>query len=208
MTALDLFLFECLQPLNPNPDSQWLAFFKDNEVLLQIDKDCRYFYSISIVCSLVYFLEQQSSMFFPRALIPIELSSTLQEMISKNITHLKKSINFILSWLFQKTSTPFSCYVFWFEPPTALEIPVLISITLSSKYFQWFLKPSSPFEFPLILLEIGMDISLNHTFLLTSPYPDPLKIVQIVYKVGSTVSVPAAAVRGRGVIQNNNKLLS
>lgn len=53
-----------------------------------------------------------------------------------------------------------------------------------------------------------MDISLNHTFLLTSPYPDPLKIVQIVYKVGSTVSVPAAAVRGRGVIQNNNKLLS
>ncbi|XP_032232579.1 TBC1 domain family member 13 [Nematostella vectensis] len=28
-------------PLNPNPDSRWLGYFKDNEVLLQIDKDCR-----------------------------------------------------------------------------------------------------------------------------------------------------------------------
>lgn len=28
-------------PLNPNPDSQWQTFFKDNEVLLQIDKDVR-----------------------------------------------------------------------------------------------------------------------------------------------------------------------
>ncbi|KAK9886778.1 hypothetical protein WA026_018431 [Henosepilachna vigintioctopunctata] len=28
-------------PLNLNPDSQWQAFFKDNEVLLQIDKDVR-----------------------------------------------------------------------------------------------------------------------------------------------------------------------
>lgn len=28
-------------PLNPNPNSQWSAFFKDNEVLLQIDKDTR-----------------------------------------------------------------------------------------------------------------------------------------------------------------------
>ncbi|PSN44544.1 hypothetical protein C0J52_18385 [Blattella germanica] len=26
-------------PLNSNPDSQWQTFFKDNEVLLQIDKD-------------------------------------------------------------------------------------------------------------------------------------------------------------------------
>ena len=25
-------------PLNPNPDSQWQSFFKDNEVLLQIGK--------------------------------------------------------------------------------------------------------------------------------------------------------------------------
>ncbi|XP_027237861.1 TBC1 domain family member 13 [Penaeus vannamei] len=28
-------------PLNPNPDSQWGSFFKDNEVLAQIDKDVR-----------------------------------------------------------------------------------------------------------------------------------------------------------------------
>lgn len=28
-------------PLNPNPDSKWRAYFKDNEMLLQIDKDCR-----------------------------------------------------------------------------------------------------------------------------------------------------------------------
>ncbi|KAJ9581943.1 hypothetical protein L9F63_003696, partial [Diploptera punctata] len=28
-------------PLNSNPDSQWQAFFRDNEVLLQIDKDVR-----------------------------------------------------------------------------------------------------------------------------------------------------------------------
>lgn len=28
-------------PLSINPDSEWQAFFKDNEVLLQIDKDVR-----------------------------------------------------------------------------------------------------------------------------------------------------------------------
>lgn len=28
-------------PLSVNPDSQWQAYFKDNEVLLQIDKDVR-----------------------------------------------------------------------------------------------------------------------------------------------------------------------
>ena len=28
-------------PLNPNPESSWQGFFKDNEVLLQIDKDVR-----------------------------------------------------------------------------------------------------------------------------------------------------------------------
>ncbi|XP_022084315.1 TBC1 domain family member 13-like [Acanthaster planci] len=28
-------------PLNPNPNSQWSQFFKDNEILLQIDKDTR-----------------------------------------------------------------------------------------------------------------------------------------------------------------------
>lgn len=36
-----LFLF-FIQPLNPNPDSNWGAFFKDNDMLLQIDKDCRW----------------------------------------------------------------------------------------------------------------------------------------------------------------------
>lgn len=29
-------------PLSVNPDSKWQTFFKDNEVLLQIDKDVRY----------------------------------------------------------------------------------------------------------------------------------------------------------------------
>ncbi|CAH1786642.1 unnamed protein product [Owenia fusiformis] len=28
-------------PLNPNPESQWNTYFKDNDMLLQIDKDCR-----------------------------------------------------------------------------------------------------------------------------------------------------------------------
>ncbi|KAF6034205.1 TBC1D13 [Bugula neritina] len=31
-------------PLNPNPDSEWCVYFKDNEKLLQIDKDCRRLY--------------------------------------------------------------------------------------------------------------------------------------------------------------------
>lgn len=31
-------------PLNPNPNSQWQSFFKDNEVLLQVDKDVRRLY--------------------------------------------------------------------------------------------------------------------------------------------------------------------
>ncbi|XP_055516199.1 TBC1 domain family member 13 isoform X1 [Leucoraja erinacea] len=31
-------------PLNPNPDSRWNTYFKDNEVLLQIDKDVRRLY--------------------------------------------------------------------------------------------------------------------------------------------------------------------
>lgn len=30
-------------PLNPEPDSKWHVFFKDNDVLLQIDKDVRYY---------------------------------------------------------------------------------------------------------------------------------------------------------------------
>jgi hypothetical protein len=28
-------------PLNSNPDSEWQTYFRDNEVLLQIDKDVR-----------------------------------------------------------------------------------------------------------------------------------------------------------------------
>jgi len=32
---------EADHPLNPNPNSQWQSFFKDNEVLLQVDKDVR-----------------------------------------------------------------------------------------------------------------------------------------------------------------------
>ncbi|XP_005992154.1 TBC1 domain family member 13 [Latimeria chalumnae] len=31
-------------PLNPNPDSRWNTYFRDNEVLLQIDKDVRRLY--------------------------------------------------------------------------------------------------------------------------------------------------------------------
>lgn len=31
-------------PLSINPESKWQTFFKDNEVLLQIDKDVRYIF--------------------------------------------------------------------------------------------------------------------------------------------------------------------
>ena len=30
-----------LQPLNPNPESSWHTYFKDNDILLQIDHDSR-----------------------------------------------------------------------------------------------------------------------------------------------------------------------
>mgnify|MGYP001792234901 CR=1 FL=1 len=40
-TCVYLINVYVLQPLNPNPNSQWAAYFKDNEMLLQIDKDCR-----------------------------------------------------------------------------------------------------------------------------------------------------------------------
>ena len=36
-----VFYYIYFKPLNPNPDSKWRAYFKDNEMLLQIDKDCR-----------------------------------------------------------------------------------------------------------------------------------------------------------------------
>eukprot|EP00095_Tigriopus_kingsejongensis_P005856 maker-scaffold38_size502422-snap-gene-0.14 protein:Tk05856 transcript:maker-scaffold38_size502422-snap-gene-0.14-mRNA-1 annotation:"tbc1 domain family member 13" len=42
-------------PLNPNPDSHWQSFFKDNEVLLQIDKDVRR------LCPDISFFSQGSS---------------------------------------------------------------------------------------------------------------------------------------------------
>lgn len=32
----------CDHPLNLEPDSKWQVFFKDNDVLLQIDKDVRW----------------------------------------------------------------------------------------------------------------------------------------------------------------------
>lgn len=37
-----MFFAVFLQPLNPNPDSEWSGTFKDNEQLIQIDKDCRF----------------------------------------------------------------------------------------------------------------------------------------------------------------------
>ena len=30
------------QPLNPNPEGQWSQYFRDNDMLVQIDKDCRW----------------------------------------------------------------------------------------------------------------------------------------------------------------------
>lgn len=48
-------------PLNINPDSQWQTFFKDNEVLLQIDKDVRR------LCPDISFFQQSTE--FPCSLI-------------------------------------------------------------------------------------------------------------------------------------------
>lgn len=45
-------------PLNPNPDSQWGSFFKDNEVLAQIDKDVRCVFMKNIYTVFVYPDEQ------------------------------------------------------------------------------------------------------------------------------------------------------
>ena len=36
-----IFNYFLSQPLNLNPESEWHGSFKDNEMLLQIDKDCR-----------------------------------------------------------------------------------------------------------------------------------------------------------------------
>lgn len=46
-----LFNLIFFQPLNPNPDSRWNTYFKDNEILLQIDKDVRYSVFAVLVCS-------------------------------------------------------------------------------------------------------------------------------------------------------------
>lgn len=40
-SVTDLMFSLFFQPLNPNPDSRWNTYFKDNEILLQIDKDVR-----------------------------------------------------------------------------------------------------------------------------------------------------------------------
>ena len=40
-------------PLNNNPESQWNTYFRDNEVLLQIDKDVRYVMNKSDEYSLI-----------------------------------------------------------------------------------------------------------------------------------------------------------
>jgi len=48
-------------PLNPNPSSNWQSFFKDNEILLQIDKDVRR------LCPDLTFFQQATS--FPNKLI-------------------------------------------------------------------------------------------------------------------------------------------
>ena len=39
MEKVDVTMID--HPLNPNPTSQWATYFKDNAVLLQIDKDVR-----------------------------------------------------------------------------------------------------------------------------------------------------------------------
>lgn len=45
-----VFLF---QPLNPNPDSRWNTYFKDNEILLQIDKDVRCVFELFVYFSIL-----------------------------------------------------------------------------------------------------------------------------------------------------------
>jgi len=35
--------------LNPHPDSKWSQYFTDNEMLVQIDKDCRYYYVLVFI---------------------------------------------------------------------------------------------------------------------------------------------------------------
>lgn len=54
-------------PLSINPDSQWSTFFRDNEVLLQIDKDVRRYWVFSfrnfIKLKIVFFLLEPIHLF-------------------------------------------------------------------------------------------------------------------------------------------------
>src|SRR6218665_1709082 len=47
-----MMLISCVlwfyQPLNPHPESKWSQYFQDNEMLVQIDKDCRYALYLSV----------------------------------------------------------------------------------------------------------------------------------------------------------------
>lgn len=55
-------------PLNNNPDSEWNTYFKDNDVLLQIDKDVRfvviYLSSCAYMCVYVFCIIYYSSVLF------------------------------------------------------------------------------------------------------------------------------------------------
>ena len=53
--AASLYLLLPAQPLNPNPESAWSKYFKDNEQLLQIDHDCRFAYTMDHhLCTLLH----------------------------------------------------------------------------------------------------------------------------------------------------------
>ena len=47
-------------PLNPNPESQWGSFFKDNEVLAQIDKDVRLVYCVMGFMSFFFYVREET----------------------------------------------------------------------------------------------------------------------------------------------------
>lgn len=64
-------------PLNPNPDSQWQEDFRDNETLIQIDKDCRR------LCPDLFFFQRATE--FPCELM-VQASSTV-ETLRKRVEH-------------------------------------------------------------------------------------------------------------------------
>lgn len=67
-------------PLNPNPDSQWGSFFKDNEVLAQIDKDVRR------LCPDIMFFQRGTD--FPCKLI---VDDPEVERLHRRVTHFSLS---------------------------------------------------------------------------------------------------------------------